>query len=221
VTLFPAAEFDAMKQRFPDKEVSPQTGAAYGMKREVMASPIGLPCNAPPWGVLTALDLRSKRILWETPIGTTEDIAPFGIARHLGTPTFGGPLVTGSGLVFIGAALDRYLRAFDAKTGAELWAARLPAAGIATPMSYEWNGRQYVLIAAGGHGDAGAKPGDAIVAFSLPREGEPGPSLQSRLLDHPGGRFQLNALAALIALVLAAWLLRRVWRMIKRRMSKK
>jgi quinoprotein glucose dehydrogenase len=220
VTLFPAAEYDAMKQRFPDKEVSPQTGAAYGMKREVLLSPIGLPCNPPPWGVLAALDLRSKKILWETPIGTTEELSPLGIAHNLGTPTFGGPLATRGGLVFIGAALDNYLRAFDARTGAELWAGRLPAAGIATPMSYEWNDRQYVLIAAGGHGDSGAKPGDAIVAFSLPRPGEPGPSLESQLLDHPGRRSELHALVALLALAVIVWLSMWSWRAIKRWMSK-
>jgi quinoprotein glucose dehydrogenase len=220
VTLFPAAEFEAMKQRFPDKEVSPQTGAAYGMKREVLLSPIGLPCNPPPWGVLAALDLRNKKILWETPIGTTEELSPLGIAHRLGTPTFGGPLATRGGLVFIGAALDNYLRAFDARTGAELWAGRLPAAGIATPMSYEWNDRQYVLIAAGGHGDAGAKPGDAIVAFSLPRPGEPGPSLESQLLDHPGRRLEMHALAALLALGFIVWLSMWSWRAIKSRMKK-
>jgi hypothetical protein len=123
---------------------------------------MGLPCNPPPWGVLTALE--SRKILWRA------------LARHIGTPTFGGPLATASGLVFIGAALDDYLRAFDAKTGAELWTGRLPSAGIATPTSYLWQGRQYVVIGAGGHGEAGAPAGDTLVAFALPRPGEPGPS---------------------------------------------
>ena len=141
VTLFLAADYAEMKQRFPDEEVSPQRGAPYGMKRELLVSPLGLPCNPPPYGVLTALDLGSRKILWQVPLGTTEELNPLGLARNIGTPTFGGPLATASGLIFIGAALDDYLRAFDAKTGAELWTGRLPSAGIATPTSYLWQGR--------------------------------------------------------------------------------
>ena len=129
ITLFPAAEFEAMRKRFPGVEVSPQAGAPFGMKRELLLSPLKLPCNPPPWGVLAALDLRAKRILWETNLGTLEEIAPLGIALRTGTPNFGGPLVTRGGLVFIGATFDRYLRAFDARSGAELWTGRLPAAG--------------------------------------------------------------------------------------------
>jgi quinoprotein glucose dehydrogenase len=211
ITLFPAAEYAEMKKRFPDKEVSPQNGAPYGMKREVLLSPLGLPCNPPPWGVLTALDLGSRKILWQTPLGTTEELNPLGIARRSGTPTFGGPLATASGLIFIGAALDDYLRAFDAKTGAELWTGRLPAAGIATPTTYLWQGRQYVLIAAGGHAGAGIAAGDALVAFALPGPGGSGPSLWTRWLDQPGGRFKLHAgMAGTVALALAAVLWR--WR---------
>jgi quinoprotein glucose dehydrogenase len=211
ITLFPAADYAEMKQRFPDKEVSPQRGAPYGMKRELLASPLGLPCNPPPWGVLTALDLGSRKILWQVPLGTTEELNPLGLARHIGAPTFGGPLATASGLIFIGAALDDYLRAFDAKTGSELWIGRLPSAGIATPTSYIWQGRQYVVIGAGGHGEAGAPAGDTLVAFALPRPGESGPSPWLRWLDQPGGRFELHAgVAGTVALALAALWLR--WR---------
>src|SRR5271170_3527931 len=195
ITLFPAADYAQMKQRFPDKEVSP----------------LRLPCNPPPWGVLTALDLGSRKILWQVPLGTTEELNPLGLARRLGTPTFGGPLATASGLVFIGATLDDYLRAFDAKTGAELWTGRLPSAGIATPTSYLWQGRQFVLIAAGGHGEAGAPAGDTLVAFALPRPGESGPSPWLHWLDQPGGRFELHAgMAGIVVLVLAVlWWRRR------------
>jgi quinoprotein glucose dehydrogenase len=211
ITLFPAADYAEMKKRFPDKEVSPQRGAPYGMKRELLVSPLGLPCNPPPWGVLTALDLRGRKILWQVPLGTTEELNPLGLARHIGTPTFGGPLATASGLIFIGAALDDYLRAFDAKTGAELWTGRLPSAGIATPTSYLWQGRQYVLIAAGGHGEAGAPAGDTLVAFVLRLPGESGPSPWLRWLDQPCGRFELHAgMAGTVALALAALLWR--WR---------
>ena len=169
---------------------------------------------SPPWGVLTALDLGSRKILWQTPLGTTEELNPLGVARRLGTPTFGGPLATASGLIFIGATLDNYLRAFDAKTGAELWAGRLPAPGIATPTSYLWQGRQYVLIAAGSRAEAGVPAGDALVAFVLPGPGESGLSPWLRWLDQPGGRFELHAgMAGTVALALAAlwwrWRLRR------------
>ncbi len=205
ITLFPAAEFEAMRKRFPGIEVSPQAGAPFGMKRELLVSPLQLPCNPPPWGVLTALDLRARRILWETNLGSLEEIAPLGIALRDGTPNFGGPLVTRGGLVFIGAAFDRYLRAFDAKSGAELWAGRLPAAGVATPMTYQWQGRQYVVVAAGGRADAGIEPGDAIVAFALPRPGESGPGLQSRFIDRPGGRFAAGVAVAALLLAFAVW----------------
>ena len=160
------------------------------MKRELLVSPLGLPCNPPPWGVLTALDLGSRKILWQVPLGTTEELNPLGLARNIGTPTIGGPLATVSGLIFIGAALDDYLRAFDAKTGAELWTGPLPASGIATPTSYLWQGRQYVVIAAGGHGEAGAPAGDTLMAFALlrtPARCRPSPWLD--WLDRPGGRF--------------------------------
>src|SRR6202042_3512088 len=199
ITLFPAADYAKMKKRFHDKEVSPQRGAPYGMMRELLVSPLGLPCNPPPWGVLTALDLGSRKILWQVPLGTTEELSPLGLARRVGTPTFGGPLAPASGLVFIGAALDDYLRAFDAKTGAELWTGRLPSAGIATPTSYLWQGRQYVVIRAGGHGEAGAPAGDTLGAFALPR------------LDQPGGRFKLRSgMAGTVALALAVlWWRRR------------
>ena len=129
-----------------------------------------MPCNPPPWGLLHAIDMRDGRVLWSVPLGTTEDIAPFSeyILGKTGTPNFGGPIVTASGLVFIGAAMDNYLRAFDAKSGAELWRGRLPAGGQATPMTYMWKGRQYVVIAAGGHSKSGTTRGDEVVAFALP-----------------------------------------------------
>ena len=205
VTLFPAAELEAMRKRFPGVEVSPQAGAPFGMKRELLVSPLKLPCNPPPWGVLAALDLRAKRILWETNLGTLEEIAPLGIALRTGTPTFGGPLVTRGGLVFIGAALDRYLRAFDSKSGAELWTGRLPAAAIATPMSYEWRGRQYVVVAAGGRSDAGGKLGDTIVAFALPGLGDPGPGMLAKFIDRPGGRFTAGVAVAAFLIVFMLW----------------
>jgi quinoprotein glucose dehydrogenase len=146
---------------------SPMEGSPYSMTRAEILSPLGLPCSAPPWGVLAGVDLDSGKIVWRQTLGTTEDLAPGGLALKLGTPAFGGPMVTAGGLIFIGATMDDYLRAIDVETGKELWKGRLPAGGQATPMSYVWEGRQYVVIAAGGHARIGTKLGDNIVAFAL------------------------------------------------------
>jgi len=217
VTLFPAVELDAMRKKFPRTEISPQTGTPYGMKREILASPLGLPCNPPPWGVLAAVDLRAKKILWEANLGTTEDFAPLGIAIRFGSANLGGPLVTRGGVVFIGAAFDRYLRGFDAKSGTELWAGRLPASGIATPMSYEWKGRQYVVIAAGGRADVPIPISDSIVAFALHQPGDPERGLLEKILDRPGGRFEAGAAIAVLALALLAWALLRLRSFLRKR----
>jgi quinoprotein glucose dehydrogenase len=169
VTLIPAAGFKAAKAAQPNVEISAQAGAPYAMKREILRSPLGLPCNPPPWGLLHAIDMHDGQILWEVPLGTTADLAPGSqyLMHGTGTPNFGGPIVTAGGLVFIGATLDNYLRAFDSRTGHELWRGRLPAGGQATPMTYVWKGRQYVVIASGGHGKSGTKHGDSVVAFAL------------------------------------------------------
>jgi quinoprotein glucose dehydrogenase len=171
VTLIPQKQFHEVREKFFEKEVSPQEGAPFGMMREAILSPWGLPCNPPPWGLLYAIDMHSGKVKWRVPLGTTEDLAPFSeyFIGKTGTPNIGGPVVTAGGLVFIGAAMDDYLRAFDARTGEELWRGRLPAGGQATPMTYVWKGRQYVVIAAGGHSKLGTKRGDSVVAFALPK----------------------------------------------------
>lgn len=170
VTLIPAGQIDALRKAHPDEEISRNRGAPFGMWRQTVLSPLGLPCNPPPWGQLHAVDMRDGKILWSVPLGTTRDLMPMSqfILGKTGVPGLGGPISTASGLVFIGAAMDDYLRAFDARTGAELWKGRLPAGGQATPMTYMWKGIQYVVIAAGGHEKLGTKPGDQIVAFALP-----------------------------------------------------
>ncbi|MGA0588425.1 pyrroloquinoline quinone-dependent dehydrogenase [Dyella sp. KRB-257] len=139
----------------------------YGMRRRLLQSPLGAPCIARPWGKVVALDLSSGKLSWSIPLGTGKHMAPWPISIT-GLPGMGGPLVTASGLVFIGAASDGYLRALDRATGKELWRAELPAAGMATPMTYAVGNRQYVVIAAGGHGKLRTSPGDALVAFKLP-----------------------------------------------------
>lgn len=170
VTLIPAEKVKAAKAAEPNVEISAQEGAPFGMRREVLRSPLGLPCNSPPWGQLHAIDMKTGEVLWSRPFGTTEALAPGSqfFLRNTGAPNFGGPMTTASGLVFIGATVDDYLRAFDGRTGKELWRGRLPGGGQATPMSYVWRGRQYVLISAGGHGKSGTHKSDQLVAFALP-----------------------------------------------------
>jgi quinoprotein glucose dehydrogenase len=163
VTLIPADKVAAAQKAEPDKEISPQTGTPFGMKRDLLLSPIGVPCNPPPWGTLAAVDMKKGTIVWEVPLG-----GKFPFFDALGLPGVGGPMITSTGLVFISAVSDDYLRAFEIETGHELWKAKLPAGGQATPMSYLWGGRQYVVIAAGGHSTQGTPPGDSIVAFALP-----------------------------------------------------
>ena len=170
VTLIPADQIDAMRKAHPHEEISRNRGAPFGMWRRTLVSPIGIPCNPPPWGQLHAIDMHSGKILWSVPLGTTEDLAPFSqvVLGKTGAPNLGGPVSTDGGLVFIGAAMDNYLRAFDAASGAELWKGRLPAGGQATPMTYMWKGKQYVVIAAGGHSKLDTTRGDQVVAFALP-----------------------------------------------------
>ena len=168
IQLIPAEKVAEAEEVMHDSEISPQTGAPFGMRREILVSPFDLPCTPPPWGILAAVDLANGKIVWRRTLGTIEDLTR-GLAKiKLGTPTIGGPMITAGGLIFIGATLDYYLRAFDVSTGKELWKGRLPAAATATPMTYEWNGRQYVVIFAGGYSNIDAPPGDELIAFALP-----------------------------------------------------
>lgn len=144
-------------------------GTPYVLSRGTLVSALDAPCAKPPWGRLVAMDLGTGEIAWHRPVGTIQDTAPALMPNlELGMPLIGGAIITGSELIFMGAATDDYLRAFDLGSGKELWKGRLPAGGQATPMTYVIDGRQFVVIAAGGHGNAGTTRGDYLVAFVLP-----------------------------------------------------
>jgi quinoprotein glucose dehydrogenase len=169
VRLIPRPERAAAVAAHPNAEVGAHFGTPYFIQREILLSPLGIPCNPPPWGMLTAIDLNAGTIRWTSVLGSLPESAPVPLPVQWGTPNFGGPIVTAGGVVFIAATLDRTIRAFDVDTGKELWQAALPASATATPMTYEVGGRQYLVIVAGGNPRAQAKPGDAVVAFALPR----------------------------------------------------
>jgi len=155
-------------------DYSPNLGTPYVVKHEILLSPFGVPCIAPPWGTLLAVSLDTGEKTWEVPFGTPRDMVPglswFPFFPEMGFPSAGGPIVTDSGLVFIGGALDNYIRAYDVRDGVELWRHRLPAGGQATPMTFRGatSGRQFVVIAAGGHSTMRTTLGDTLVAFTLP-----------------------------------------------------
>ena len=143
-------------------EFARQTDTPYGMYREPFLGPKGTPCTLPPWGTTTAVDLYTGRKAWEVPLGSySKELAT-------GTINLGGPIVTAGGVVFTAAATDNYLRAFDVQTGKEIWKYELPTSAQATPMTFSMDGKQYVVIAAGGHGKLHTKQGDHVVAFALP-----------------------------------------------------
>lgn len=148
--------------------IQPQYGVPYGVTLNPFLSPFGLPCKQPAWGYISALDLKTNEVVWKKRIGTVRDSSPLPLPFKMGMPMLGGPISTAGNVLFIGATADNYLRAYNMSNGDKLWEARLPAGGQATPMTYEVNGKQYVVISAGGHGSFGTKMGDYIVAYALP-----------------------------------------------------
>lgn len=180
VVLYPREEADEMDNIAPigdqdasyiDQEAQPMLGAPVAAERGAWLSPLDMPCAAPPWGFISATDLTSGEIVWSRPLGTSFDQGPLGIPSRLkmtvGAPTSGGPVATQGGVTFIGAAMDNYLRGFDSANGNLLWEERLPAGGQANPMTYMHNGRQYVVIAAGGSFQSETTIGDSVIAYAL------------------------------------------------------
>lgn len=170
--LIPRAKFEAPGWHSEDGDYGDQTGAPYGLYRRFLQSPSDLPCGRPPWGTLTAVDMTQGRIRWQIPLGSMQD---FGGAHSqqipAGSISLGGPIITGGGVVFIAGTSDSFIRGFDVETGKELWKAQLPASANATPMTYTLgaNGKQYLVIAAGGHPKITEESlSDSLVAFTLP-----------------------------------------------------
>ncbi len=159
----------------PEFQNNPEHGTPFSIVVKPWLNVLGLPCVRPPWGQMQAIDLLTKKVVWQRPIGTTRDMGPSGLRMPVGLPTgifsMGGSIATRSGVVFIGATTDQCIRALDGRTGSTLWEYHLNAGGNATPLTYLGkDGRQYVVIAAGGHGGVQSRNGDQVVAFALPQD---------------------------------------------------
>lgn len=200
VRLVPRAKLAADRDPLAvfDDGVAPQEGTPFAVEKPLLMSPIGAPCSPPPWGRIHAIDMSAGEIKWERATGSLEDFVPFGdLILPKGSALMGGPIATAGGVVFAAGTMDNYLRAFDADSGAELWKGRLPAGGQATPMTYDRDGRQFVVIAAGGHSNMQTTPGDEIVAFALPRRGERKITRFEKIVSRPTVRY-----GAIVLLVL-------------------
>jgi quinoprotein glucose dehydrogenase len=167
VRLIPREKFTAERQgNRTDVEMTAQTGAPYGMARGFLRAPSGAPCTPPPWGQLTAIDLSTGALKWQVPFGEFPGV-PDVLSKTAGAPNLGGPIVTAGGLIFIGASVDTFLKAFDVETGRELWRGQLATSARTVPITYAVGEKQYVAVAAGGH-DGITKPDNTIIVFALP-----------------------------------------------------
>ncbi len=151
----------------------PLGGTPYAVIKDRFMSPLGIPCQKPPFGTLTAIDMKTQQIAWQVPVGTVQDTGPMGVKMGLpmpvGLPTLGGTLATQGGLVFFAGTQDYYLRAWDTATGKEIWKSRLPVGSQGGPMSFKSpkTGKQYVVISAGGARQSPDR-GDYVIAYALP-----------------------------------------------------
>jgi quinoprotein glucose dehydrogenase len=152
----------------------PLLGTPYALAQGPVVSPMFTPCSAPPWSAVVAVDLEAGEIAWQSPLGSLDALMPVPLPLRWGTASFGGPIVTAGGLIFIGATQDNRFRAFDLFTGEELWSATLPTGAFALPMTYQVDGRQFIVIAAGGHPFIYPQPGDYLTAFALTKSAPQG-----------------------------------------------
>jgi quinoprotein glucose dehydrogenase len=169
VKLIPREKLEEAARSGEDGDYAWQTGTPYGLYRRFLQASSDLPCTPPPWGTLSGVDLNRGEIKWQVPLGSMQYFGGGHEPVPAGSIGFGGPIVTASGLAFIAGTFDPYIRAFDVESGKELWKAQLPASGNATPITYSLNGKQYLVIAAGGHPKITEEAiNDVLVAFTLP-----------------------------------------------------
>ena len=174
VRLIPNDQVDPKTAKLPQAGAPMQVpgyigDTPYALEQGPLMSPFFAPCTAPPWNLLVAVDMAIGEIKWKVPFGVLDKLMPVPIPLNWGVPSAGGPIVTAGGLIFIAATADSRIRAFDIDTGEELWQDHMPTSGMATPMTYEANGRQFVIIAAGGH--SWFYPNgidDYLLAYALP-----------------------------------------------------
>ncbi|HEX6966555.1 MAG TPA: pyrroloquinoline quinone-dependent dehydrogenase [Gemmatimonadaceae bacterium] len=193
--LIPRAELhDRLMGGTRFDEIAPQAGTPYAMHRRHLIGPDGVPCNPPPWGTLTAVDLDTGDKLWERPLGSVPYLARFPGSASWGSPSLGGGMITAGGMIFVGGTLDQRLHAYDVGNGAELWSAELPAGLHAAPMTYITpSGRQFIVVAAGGHKELRDRAGDYVIAFALPDSTARTPMAPQLSSGHYDGHMVLDA----------------------------
>ncbi|MFG6176785.1 glucose/quinate/shikimate family membrane-bound PQQ-dependent dehydrogenase [Halomonas sp. THAF12] len=168
-TLVPKEGADLGETNQGEQGLNENAGAPYAVEMKPFLSPFGVPCQQPPWGYVAGTDLRTGEVAWQHKNGTVEDMTSLPLPIKMGVPGIGGPVITESGVAFLAASVDDYLRGYDVSTGEQLWEARLPAGGQATPMTYlNSQGEQMVVLVAGGHGSIGTTIGDYVMAYKLP-----------------------------------------------------
>jgi quinoprotein glucose dehydrogenase len=174
IRLIPKEDVDPNTAKLPQAGAPMQFpgyigGTPYALEQGPLMSPFFSPCTAPPWNMLVAVDMAVGEIKWKVPFGVLDKLMPVPVPLNWGAPSAGGPIITAGGLIFIGATSDSRIRAYDIDTGEELWQDMMPTSAMSTPMTYAANGRQYVVIAAGGHSWYYAKGiDDYLLAYALP-----------------------------------------------------
>ncbi|MCK2183862.1 glucose/quinate/shikimate family membrane-bound PQQ-dependent dehydrogenase [Halomonas getboli] len=170
-TLVPKDNADMSGANQGEHGLNANAGGPYAVDMKPFLSPFGVPCQQPPWGYVAGTDLRTGEVAWQHKNGTVEDMTALPLKIKMGVPGIGGPVITDSGVVFLAASVDNYLRGYDLHTGEQLWETRLPAGGQATPMTYlNSQGEQMVVQVAGGHGSIGTTIGDYVMAYKLPQQ---------------------------------------------------